>query len=62
MTTRIPLKDVPVGEPFMFVDRPAVYEHRGNGWYAVYGRSYTGGPWHEDRTVVAVDAKIPQTV
>ena len=33
-----------------------VYEHRGNGWHQLYGRTETGGPWHmATDTMVDVD-------
>lgn len=50
------LRDVPVGAAFMFPDKLSVYEHRGNGWYSSWSRSFDGGPWHTDQdTYVDVD-------
>ena len=43
---QIQLKDVPLMGAFMIPGLDLVYEHRGNGWYQIYGKSYTGGPWH----------------
>lgn len=57
----VPLRSVPDGVAFMFVNRDIVYESRGNGWYQVYGKSYNGGPWHDDgeNPDVAVEEDIP---
>jgi hypothetical protein len=43
------LRDVPTNHVFRFPASPAEqYEHRGNGWFQVFRKSYTGGPWHAD--------------
>ena len=40
-------RDLEPGDLFKFhPDQIAVYEYRGNGWYAL--GPYTGGPWFRD--------------
>ena len=51
------LRDVRTGDAFQFLHESdtTTYEHRGNGWYQIYGRTETGGPWHastESRVIV----------
>ena len=47
-TEKAILRDLPVGAAFQFETYGVVFEYRGNGWYQIYGRSETGGPWHEE--------------
>ena len=45
---QVRLRDVAYGEAFVFADLNHVFEHRGNGWHQLYGKTETGGPWHAD--------------
>jgi len=54
------LREVPYGESFTFPGNDKTYESRGSGWFQVYGKSETGGPWHVDGdTLVNVAERVP---
>ncbi len=57
---RVRLGDVPVGHSFAADGHENILEHRGQGWYGVYGQSYNGGPWHMSvDTIVSVERQEP---
>lgn len=54
---KVRMRTLAYQQAFMFEGDDTVYEYRGNGWYQIYGKTETGGPWHEseDRWVFTED-------
>ena len=59
MTRIVPLRSVPVGEAFVFADKPDVYEHHGNGSYSLYGHATLWPSYIDGDTEVTIEASVP---